>query len=85
MVWYQTGPYFAYYYGQRYQDVIDLANATLKAVNEPVLEESYYWRGQAKIALGDQKGGVFDLRRAIEVHPGFGPAIAALQQIGEKP
>ena len=29
MMWYQTGPYFAYYYSARYQDVINLANTTL--------------------------------------------------------
>ncbi len=29
MMWYQTGPYFAYFYSGRYQDVINLANVTL--------------------------------------------------------
>ena len=30
MMWYQTGPYFAYYYSARYSDVIDLADQTLE-------------------------------------------------------
>ncbi len=29
MLWYQDGPYQAYYHAGRYQDVIDLANTTL--------------------------------------------------------
>ncbi len=51
MLWYQTGPYFAYYYTGRYQDVINLATQTLDAMSEPILEESYYWRGRAYLAL----------------------------------
>ena len=31
MLWYQTGPYFAYYYAGRFQDVISLADQTLEA------------------------------------------------------
>ena len=39
MMWYQSGPYFAYYYSARYQDVIDLANTTLnKTIAQPTLE-----------------------------------------------
>ena len=41
MLWYQTGPYFAYYYSGRYQDVIDLANVTFDTIGEDVLEESF--------------------------------------------
>ena len=29
IMWYQTGPYFAYYFSGRYQDTINLANTTL--------------------------------------------------------
>ncbi len=53
MLWYQTGPYWAYYYTGRYQDVINLANTTLGTVlGGPTLEESLYWRGMAEGALG---------------------------------
>ncbi len=39
-MWYQTGPYFAYYYSGRYQDVINLANFTLDETSgQPTLEE----------------------------------------------
>jgi tetratricopeptide (TPR) repeat protein len=80
MMWYQTGPYWAYYYSGRYQDVIELASTTLDAMSEPVLEESYYWRALANKALGDTDKAVKDLRSALKVHPGFEPALTQLQQ-----
>ncbi len=85
MMWYQTGPYWAYYYSGRYQDVIELASTTLDAMSEPVLEESYYWRALASIASGNIEGAIKDLRSALKVHPGFEPALAQLQQLGITP
>lgn len=72
ILWYQTGPYFAYFYSGRYQDVIDLANTTLyETISEPTLEESLYWRGLAKEALGDVNGAVADLAEAVRLNPNF--------------
>ena len=85
MMWYQTGPYWAYYYTGRYQDVINLATTTLDAMSEPVLEESYYWRALARQALGDSKGATKDLRSSLEYHPGFEPSLTQLEQLGETP
>ena len=82
MLWYQTGPYFAYYYTGRYQDVIDLADNILSISNEPVLEESYYWRGRARLALGDNEGAIADFRKSAKVHPDFQPAIEQLNALG---
>ncbi len=80
--WYQSGPYFAYYYTGRYQDVVDLATTTLEVTSEPVLEESYYWRARARLALGDRQGAVDDLRISLEAHPDFGPAIGTIGSVG---
>jgi len=33
IMWYQTGPYWAYYYTGRYQDVINLSTTTLEAMS----------------------------------------------------
>jgi len=85
MLWYQTGPYFAYYYTGRYQDVIDLATTTIKAASEPALEETYYWRGMARLALGDNDGAIADFRKSLEMHPGFQPAIDQLDLLGVEP
>ena len=84
-MWYQTGPYWAYYYSGRYQDVIELAGTTLDAMSEPVLEESYYWRALSREALGDIQGAVKDLRSALKFHPGFEPALTRLEQLGITP
>jgi tetratricopeptide (TPR) repeat protein len=72
MLWYQTGPYKAYYYSGRLQDTIDLADQTLyKTISEPVLEESFYWRALAKEAKGDIQGALADLHKAVEINPNF--------------
>jgi hypothetical protein len=80
-LWYQTGPYFAYFYSGRYQDVIDLANETLNAQEH--LEESWYWRGMARFQLGDRQGAIDDWRSALRWHPGFPPALEQLTALGE--
>jgi Peptidase_C39 like family/Tetratricopeptide repeat len=81
LLWYQDGPYSAYYYTGRYQDVINLAHSTLINVDKPVLEETYYWRGMAKEVLGDQAGAIEDLRRAFALNPNSTPAGEELQRI----
>jgi tetratricopeptide (TPR) repeat protein len=82
MMWYQTGPYWAYYYTGRYQDVVDLATKTLDNMSEPVLEESYYWRGLAFDALGDRQKAIEDLQMSEKTHPGFLPAVEQMRQLG---
>jgi len=85
MLWYQTGPYWAYFYSGRYWDVLNLTTQTLYVMSEPVLEESYYWRGLAKEALGDVAGAVEDFQTGLEVHPGFEPALTQLDRLGVSP
>jgi hypothetical protein len=85
ITWYETGPYFAYFYTGRYQDVISLADQTISSASEPYLEENYYWRARAKAALGDSAGAVEDLRKALEYHPGFNPALQVMAQMGVSP
>jgi hypothetical protein len=87
MLWYQTGPYFAYYYMGRYEDVIDLAtNLSIDvSVTEPALEESFYWRGMAEEALGEADAAIDDYQKALHYHPGFGPALDALARLGITP
>lgn len=82
MMWYQTGPYWAYFYTGRYVDVINLATNTLDAMSDPILEESYYWRAMAREALGDFSGSIEDLQTSLEYHPGFEPSIFQLERLG---
>ncbi len=83
LVWYQTGPYFAYYYSGRYQDMVNLADKVLAMPsNGPNLEESLYWRAMAKRMMGDTPGAVADLQASLVVHPEFGPSVNLLQELG---
>ena len=86
IMWYQTGPYWAYFYTGRYQDTINLANTTLyDTIAEPTLEESLYWRGQAYLALGQTNEAVVDFREAVRLNPNFSPGINMLVQLGVSP
>lgn len=86
MMWYQTGPYFAYYYTNRYTDVINLATTTLEdTISAPVLEESLIWRGRAYYMAGQTDKAIKDYRAALKVHPNWPPAVQALQDLGVQP
>jgi len=84
-IWYQTGPYYAYFHSGRYQDVIDLATKSLNNMAEPILEESYVWRARAYIQLGYIDTAIADLRQALDAHPGFAPALEDLNSLGVAP
>jgi len=79
MLWYQFGPYESYYEVGRYDDVIALADATLATASN--LEESYYWRGRARLAQGDVEAARSDFRRALRYHEGWSPALEALENL----
>ncbi|NWG34500.1 MAG: C39 family peptidase [Chloroflexi bacterium] len=86
MMWYQTGPYKAYFYSGRYLDVINLADVTLtETIAKPTIEESIYWRGRARYMIGDTSGAIADFREALRLHPNWGPAVQALQDLGVQP
>jgi len=86
MMWYQTGPYFAYFYSNRFSDVINLANTTLEdTISEPTLEESLIWRGRAYYMAGQTDKAISDYRAALKVHPNWPPALQALQDLGVQP
>jgi tetratricopeptide (TPR) repeat protein len=82
MLWYQDGPYQAYFYSGRYVDVIELGNATLAWVGEPVLEETYYWMGLAREAQGDLDKAIYDLKKVVEINPNNTQALERLQNLG---
>jgi len=88
ILWYQTGPLFAYYYTGRYADVIEKAtHNSIEMVRDdiPALEESWYWRGKARLAIGDREGGIKDLRTCLKYRNRFPPCMEALNEIGIYP
>jgi hypothetical protein len=83
MIWYQSGPYRAYFNVGRYQEVLDLADAALRRT--PQLEESLIWRGWARFSLGNRLGAVADFREALAQNARSSEALAALESIGATP
>ena len=83
MMFYQFGPYRAYFNTGRYQDVLDVADAALDA--RPDLEENFYWRGWARYMQGDSAGAISDFREALKVNPNFDDARASLADLGASP
>ncbi len=77
-LWYQFSPFEAYYAVGRYQDVLDLADATIKGAGG--LEEAYYYRGLALQAIG-QPGAAEAFQAALEYNPNFAPADEALKNL----
>jgi tetratricopeptide (TPR) repeat protein len=80
MLWYQFGPYEAYYNVGRYEDVVLLADTTLD--DRPYFEESYYYKGLALDAMGDHDAARESLERATRFNPNFEPAQRALAEAG---
>jgi tetratricopeptide (TPR) repeat protein len=79
MMWYQFGPYVAYFEQGRYDAVIELTTATLRRVRN--LEESLYWRGRAYAATGNEIAARADLEQALKYNPNFAAAREALNQL----
>jgi tetratricopeptide (TPR) repeat protein len=86
IMWYETAPYYAYYYTGRYQDVINLAEANLKRIMATrSLEESWFWMARAEYALGNSDTAYADMRKALHYHPGFQPALDMFTLWGASP
>jgi tetratricopeptide (TPR) repeat protein len=76
MLWYQFGPFRAYYETGRYDEVIALADATLRTAKH--VEELFYWRGLAQQAKGDLPAARASWERGLELNPNYADAQAAL-------
>jgi hypothetical protein len=81
MLWYQFGPFEAYYYAGRYEELLALARATIATTTN--VEEVHYWLGMGLLAIGDQEGAAQAFRQALEKKPGYVEAAEALNAIGE--
>jgi tetratricopeptide (TPR) repeat protein len=79
MMWYQFGPYEAYFKTGRYADVLTLANDVLRRVNDH--EESYYWRGKVRQAQGNLAGARADFQAALRFKPNYPEAARALAEV----
>ncbi len=67
MLWYQFGPYDAYYHTGRYADVLAIT-AEVQAT-APENEDIMVWRGLALAAVGDIPNALAELDRAVQFNP----------------
>jgi tetratricopeptide (TPR) repeat protein len=80
-MWYQFGAFEAYYESGRYDEVVALADATIKVTAD--VEELHFWRGRALAAMGDVEGARQALERALAQRLAFPEALDALQQLAD--
>jgi uncharacterized protein YvpB len=81
MLWYQFGPYEAYYRDGRYDELLALASATLKVMDD--LEESHYYKGLALEKLGRYDEARDEFASALKYNRNFTDArreLAKLEQ-----
>lgn len=79
MLWYQFGPYEAYFYTGAYNNVRALANSTIATT--PYVEESYYWKGMAYAAEGNRSAALDQFALALRYNNNFFPAQEAQSQV----
>jgi len=84
MLWYQTGPYYAYYYLQRYQDLYTLTKQTLDKTPEDAIPETWVWKGRAEVKLGLRDEAIESFKQALFWHPDWWVAKEELIALGEK-
>ena len=76
MLWYQFGPFKAYYETGRYAEIIVLADATIRTAQH--VEELFFWRGLAQQAQGDLAAARESWQRALALNPHYVAARDAL-------
>ncbi|GAB4570947.1 MAG: hypothetical protein Kow0077_06370 [Anaerolineae bacterium] len=79
MLWYQFGPFKAYYEVGRYDDVLALVQANLGTT--PYVEETYYWTGMVYMARGQYGPARNQFNVALQHNRNFQPARDALDQL----
>jgi hypothetical protein len=81
MLWYQFGMYEAYYHDGRYDDMIALARAKLDDGGGQYVEETFYYGGLAREALGEIERAINNYNGAISFNPNFTPAREARDRL----
>jgi tetratricopeptide (TPR) repeat protein len=76
MLWYQFGPFEAYFNIGRHQEVIALADATIATTQS--VEELYYWKGRSLHALDNNIEAQRMLQKALELNSKYTLAAQAM-------
>lgn len=81
MLWYQFGPFEAYYHAGQYEELISLARANLDATED--VAEIHYWLGMGLLETGDVESAREAFHRALKQRPNYAAAAEALAAIKE--
>ncbi len=76
MLWYQYGPFHAYYESERYQEVIALADSVLRPAVQ--IEELHDWRARAYAALGNADAAESARQRIAFLNSRYQPTYAEI-------
>jgi hypothetical protein len=82
MLWYQFGPFEAYYQVGRYDDVLALAQANLNDGGGQYVEETYYYGALARWAKGETDRARSNLQYVLQFNPNFWQAQELQVQLG---
>jgi hypothetical protein len=82
MLWYQFGPFEAYLQVGRFDEVVALADATLKPASD--LEESYYYKGLALEKLGQPTQARAQFLLALHYNKNYTDAQLELEQLAQQ-
>lgn len=74
MMWYQFGPYEAYYYTDRYDDMIRIARQNQNDGGGHFVEETRYYLGLAREGRGELDMALENYNAALAFNPNFAPA-----------
>lgn len=80
MLWYQFGPYEAYFQVGRFDDVLTLGQANLNNGGDYV-EETFYWMGRAYASLGQANEAAQAFEEALRHNPRYAEAEVALAEL----
>jgi cell division septation protein DedD len=81
MLWYQFGPFQAYYEIGRYDDVLALVQANLGTT--PYVEETYYWTGMVYMARQQYAPARSQFNLALQHNRNYDPAREALAELDQ--
>ncbi len=80
MLWYQFGPFEAYFETGRYTDVLALVNTNTANAGSNV-EESFFWQGKVYAAQGRAQEAAASFQRALAQNPRYQAARDALNTL----
>ena len=83
MLRYQFGPFFAYFFGGRNDDLLVLTEYALQRT--PNSEETLLWRGWGNYRAGDTPAAIRDFQAALVENPFYQDAEYALDFVAENP